>query len=141
MFIGHPTQYRKEIINNLKRDGVQVNFVGETKSVHGPEREKVIKNAKINLVLHNNQLYRPYPQDISRIFTCGAKHCFMISEPIGDCPIQSLVQCELDQLSDTIKMYLADPVKRQQNVDDVYKEIRLLTMAAEISKNREKMLV
>lgn len=141
-FIGHPTDYRKKIIEKLRKEGLEVVFPAEKQLlVFGQEREKQIKNAKVNLVLHNNERYSPFPQDISRIFTFGAKRCFMISEPIGECAVKSLIQCQVDELPQKIKFYLLDENLRKENAEALYQEIRTMTMASEIQKNRNHLKI
>ncbi len=131
-FIGHLTNYRLEILNHLKAEGVNVGIIT---GVFGQDRERILERSKIHLILQNNERYAVYPQDISRIFPFGAKRYFMISEPIGECPIGSLVQCPIDQLVPTIRFLLQSSEYRKQNVEAVYQDISAMTMSAEILKN------
>ena len=68
-------------------------------------------------------------------FPTGAKRAFMISTPLGECPISSIVQCPVDQLSEKILFYLNNEEARLQNIEAVYQEIKSLTMADELKKN------
>ena len=131
-FIGNMTGDRQEIIKTLQEHGIQITY--PLQQIWGKEREKQVKNARINLILHAYKRYRSFPQDISRIFPFGAKRCFMISELIDDCEIHSLIQCPSEQLPEKINFYLQNESYREQNIEQLYREIRSLTMANEIKR-------
>ena len=135
-FLGHSNDYRRSIISQLKNDGINVVNAKETYGeIFGSQREEHLKNSKISLILHKCEEHQAFPQDISRIFTFGAKRYFMISETTEDCAVKSLIQCPLNELSAKIQQYLKDDRRRQRNVDRVYNEIISMRMADEFAKN------
>lgn len=137
LFIGFNTDYRTSVINNIRSQGIKVNYVSGLGV--SPLREKLIRNAKINLILQKTPDHYGYSQDIARLFPTGSKRAFMISVQLGECPLSSLVQCSIDELSEKIKYYLNNEDARKKNIEDVYQEIKSLTMANEIKKNMENI--
>lgn len=119
LFIGHMTNYRKEIIGMLKNQGIEICCP----HVFKKEREMMIKRAKINLVLHANHRNQKYPQDISRIFTLGSKKGFIISEPLEGCIIESIIQTSIPKMAETIKYYLSNEEQRLKITEMVYNEV------------------
>ncbi len=137
-FIGYLTDYRKQILSDLQTQGLNVLILN---SVFGREREAHLQKVKVHIILHNNSGYYQYPQDISRIFPFGAKRYFMVSEPIGECPIKSLIQCPVNQLGSVIKLYLQNDVYRQYNIEQVYNEVNQLPMSKIIKKVINQLII
>jgi hypothetical protein len=131
LLVGAPTTHRKIILEKLRDQGFVVML---NHGLFGKAREQLIRNAKINLILHKTADCSSYPQDISRIFPIGAKRCFMISETLKDCPVSSLIQSQTSDLVETIRSALSDREFRQQNIEAVYHEVTSMTMANEMAQ-------
>ena len=130
-FNGFKTAYREGVIAKLRAAGL--NVLCSYGDIDIKKRDIIAQKAKVNLILHKESHLNQFPQDISRIFPLGAKHCFLISEPIGECPIQSLIQCPIEKLIETILFFIKNEDHRQKNIEQVYQEIKSKTMSDIIS--------
>lgn len=132
-FNGFYTAYREKILIKLREAGL--NVLSNYGNINVKNRDIVARKAKVNLILHKEGYLYNFPQDISRIFPLGSKRCFLISETIGECNIESLIQCPAEKLTETILFYINNEDKRQANIENVYQEIKLNKMADMICTN------
>lgn len=130
-FLGHKTDYRQKVIQQLRQRGININWPD---GVFGQSREQLLKSYAIHLVLPSQEHYKDCPQDISRIFPLGAKRHFMISQTIGECPIKSLVQCSIEHMVDQIVLYATHPTWRYRQIELVYQEIKMLHMSDQLKQ-------
>lgn len=138
LFIGHMTEYRKNILNELKKH-VDVKIIPD--GVFGKERELEIKQSKILLVLNRFIDCAEYPQDISRIFIHGSKKDFMICYKYVNKISENIVCVEnIQELADKIKFFLENDIERNNNTELVYQQISNMKMVNVINDNRDKLI-
>lgn len=139
LFIGHITEYRKSILNELKNH-FDIKIIPDM--VFGQEREIEIKQSKIILVLNRFEDYSLYPQDISRVFIHGSKKDFFICYKYIN-TISEHINCSntIEQLIENIHFFIKNDDKRQENTDFIYSDIIKMKMTEIIDKNMEKLII
>ncbi len=138
LFIGHITSYRKEIIDELIKQNINVVIGGGFRY----DRERFIKRSKINLILNRMSDFAEYPQDVSRYFILGPKKEFMLCYKNKDCCLKKVIQTDtFDELICEIKFYLSNDNERENNILEVYNECISMKMDDVIKENLSEMLI
>jgi hypothetical protein len=110
LFVGLPSDHRRQWMARLAADGVEVQWP----SVWGPEFVQMLNRAKIVLNLHS----LPAPNTEIRLCEALACGCFVVSEPLTQPPRlidgEHLVIITPETAAATIRRYLADEPARRR---------------------------
>lgn len=120
LFLGeHRVRRRRKILERLRRDGLDILALGSsspTRGTWGEARTELLNRTKILLNLPR------YPGHMSdRVMMGMATGALVVSEPMyGPAPFEPgvhYVECEVDEMAETVQRYLADEEARAQMAD------------------------
>jgi Glycosyl transferases group 1 len=123
LFLGeHGIRRRRKILERLRREGVDVLALGSsspTKGTWGEARTELLNRTKILLNLPR------YPGHLSdRVMMGMATGALVVSEPMyRPAPFEPgmhYVECEVDEMAETVRRYLADDEARRRITDTAY---------------------